>query len=130
MQYCSLQHWTLLLHQSHPQLRVVLTLVHCFFLSGAISNCPLLFPSSILYAFRPGDLSSGVYRWVFQYCPWGSPEKKTGVGCHFLLWWTTFCCNSSLWHIHLGWPCMAWLIASLSYTSPFTTTRLWSTQGR
>ena len=27
--------------------------------------------------------------------------------------------------ICLGLPCMAWLIASLSYTSPFTTTRQW-----
>ena len=27
---------------------------------------------------------------------------------------------------HLRWPYMAWLIASLSYTSPFTTARLWS----
>ena len=26
----------------------------------------------------------------------------------------------------LGWPRMAWLIASLSYASPFATTRLWS----
>ena len=25
-----------------------------------------------------------------------------------------------------GWPCMAWLIASLSYISPFIMTRLWS----
>jgi len=29
----------------------------------------------------------------------------------------------------LGWPCMAWLIASLSCVSPFTTTRQWSLKG-
>ena len=39
-----------------------------------------------------------------------------------------FCQNASLWPICLGWPCMACLIASLSYTSPFTTTSLWSTK--
>ena len=27
-----------------------------------------------------------------------------------------FCQNSSLWHNLIGWPCMAWLIASLNYT--------------
>ena len=32
----------------------------------------------------------------------------------------------SIWPICLGWPCVAWLIASLSYASHFTTTRLWS----
>ena len=37
--------------------------------------------------------------------------------------------NSWLWPSHLGWPCMAWLIASLSYASPFTMTRLWSLKG-
>ena len=36
--------------------------------------------------------------------------------------------SSSLWFIHLRWPCIAWLIASLSYASPFTT-RLWSMKG-
>ena len=29
----------------------------------------------------------------------------------------------------LGWPCTAWLIASLSYESPFATTRLQSVKG-
>ena len=59
----------------------------------------------------------------------GSPGKNTGVGCHFLLQWTIFCQNSSLWPFWLGWPCTAWLIASLSYTNPFTMTRLWSMKG-
>ena len=27
---------------------------------------------------------------------------------------------------HLSWPCTAWFIASLSYTSPLAMTRLWS----
>ena len=29
-----------------------------------------------------------------------------------------FCQNSSLWPVLLEWPCMVWLIASLSYASP------------
>ena len=42
--------------------------------------------------------------------------KNTEVVCYSLLQWTTLCQNSSLCPICLGWPCMAWLIASLSYT--------------
>ena len=30
---------------------------------------------------------------------------------------------------HLSWPCMAWLIAPLSYTSPLAMTRLWPMKG-
>ena len=56
--------------------------------------------------------------------------KNTGVGWHFLLQWTMFCQNSSLWPLLLGLPCTAWLIASLSYASPFTMTRLWSMKGK
>ena len=41
---------------------------------------------------------------VYILCSWGSPGKNTGVGCHFLLQWTTFFQNSSLSSIHLGWP--------------------------
>ena len=56
LQYCSLQHWTLL---SQPDTS---TAEHRFrfgpaaFLSGSISNCPSLFPSSILDTFQPGGL--------------------------------------------------------------------------
>ena len=40
-------------------------------------------------------------------------------GCR---WVTMFCQNPSLWSVCLGWPCsVAWLIASLSYASSFTT---------
>ena len=61
---------------------------------------------------------------AFSYCPWGSHCKNTGMSCPFLLQWTTFCQNSSLWPV-----CMAWLIASLSYASHFAMTRLWSMKG-
>ena len=53
------------------------------------------------------------YLSAFSYCSWGSRGKNTGVGCHFLLQWTTFCQNSLLWPVSLGWPCMAWLIELL-----------------
>ena len=39
------------------------------------------------------------------------------------------CQNFPLWPLLLGLPCMPWLIASLSYTSPLTVTRLWSMKG-
>ena len=47
------------------------------------------------------------------------------MSCHFLLQWTTFYQKSSLSLVCLGFPCTTWLIASLSYASHFTTTRLW-----
>ena len=56
-------------------------------------------------------------------------DKNTRVVCHSFLQWTMFCQNSPLWPVGLGWSCMAWLIASLSYTRPFTKTRLCSKKG-
>ena len=53
-------------------------------------------------------------------------RQNTEVGCHFLFQWTMICQNSPIWLIRLQWACMAWLIASLSYASTFTMTRLWS----
>ena len=83
----------------------------------------------------PGNHSSNLWRLIFQchvlfvfsYCSWGS---LTGVVCPSHLQWTTFYQTSSLWPVCLEWPCTACFIASLSYTSPFTTTRLWSVKGR
>ena len=57
-----------------------------FILSGAINNCPLLFPSSILDTFWPGGSHLPLsYLSAFSYCSWNSHDKNTGVGCHFLL---------------------------------------------
>ena len=39
----------------------------------------------------------------------GSQGKNTEVVCHSLFQWTTFCQTSPPWHVHLGWPHMAWL---------------------
>ena len=88
-------------------------------LSGAFSP---LFASSILNTCPPGGEAHlpVSYLFAFSYCSWVSQGKNTEVVCHSLLQWTTFCQNSLLWCLHLGWPWTAWLIVSLSYT------RLWS----
>ena len=83
-----------------------------FILSEGISSCPSLFPVANLTPSDLGDSSSASYLFVFLYSSWGSHGKYPGVVCHSLLQWITFCQNSSLWPVHLGWPCMAWLIAS------------------
>ena len=130
MWYCSLQHWTLLsLPDSHSW--VPFALWHSLFiLSGAISNCPLPFPYSTLDTFWPGGAHLLVsYLFAFSSCSWGSCSKNTGVICHSLLQWTASCQNSPRWPVHLVWLCMAWLLASLGYPSPFAVTRLWSMSG-
>ena len=52
MQYCCLQHRTLLLHQLHPKLGIVFALAPSLILSRVIST--LIF-SSILGTYQPGD---------------------------------------------------------------------------
>ena len=47
------------------------------------------------------------------YSSWGSCGKYTRVVCHSCYCWITFCQNSRLWPICLGWPCTARLLASL-----------------
>ena len=126
IQYCSLTAWTLLssLDTSTTECRFWFHPIASFFLELlVIALCS--FP--VVY-WTPSDL--GIHLQVsnlfaFSYCLCGFPGKNTGVGCHFLLQWTMFCQNSSLWTIHLGWPRTAWLIASLTYTNPFTITKLW-----
>ena len=106
------------------------TLIHGLNFPGSytiwsISNYPPLFPSSIVDTYWPGW--QGVvylpvsYLFGLLYSSWHSHSKYPGVVCRSLLQWITFCQNSLLWPIHLGWPCTAWLIASLSYSSPFAT---------
>ena len=126
-QYCSLQHWALL---SPPDASI--TERHfCFgpatsffleLLVIALCHSPAAY-------WTPSDVGAHLpmsFFFAFSYCLWGSCRKNTGVGFHSLLQWIMFCQNSSLWLICLGWPCTAWFIASLSYTSPFTTAGLWS----
>ena len=122
VQYCSLQHQTWLSPPDTSATESVLLWLSCFVLS-------LLWPFPV--AYWTSDL--GVHLLVsvsfaLSYCPWASCSNNTGGVCHSHSQRTTFCLNSSLWPVGTGWPCLAQLTASLSYTSPFTMTRLWSTK--
>ena len=125
--YCSLQHWALLLP---PDTSTTERHFHfwpsLFILSGAIS---LLFPSNIGYFLTWGPHLLVSYLFAFSYCSRGSQGKSTGVVCHSLLQWTTFCQSSPLGPVCFEWPCTAWLITSLSCSSPFAATGLWSMKG-
>ena len=118
MQYCPLQHWTLL---PSP---VTSTTSHCFrFGSDSSFFLESFLHSSPVAYWAPTDLVSSsfsVLSFCLSYCSWGSQGKNTEVVCHSLLQRTTFCQTSPPWPIHLGWLSMARLTVSLSYT------RLWS----
>ena len=107
MQYCSLQHWTLLLSP-------VTSTTGCYFCFGSISSFFLelfLHWSPITY-WAPTDLGSSsfsVLSFAFSYCSWGSQGKNTEVVCRSLLQWTTFCQTSPPWPVCLGWPHKTWL---------------------
>ena len=102
MQYCSLQHQTLLLS---PVTLLFLLQVHPFILSGVIS--PLI-SSSILCTYQPGEF-------IFQ-CPIFLPLHTVHgfLKARILKW---FAIHSPGHHIlsdlsttcHLGWPDTAWL---------------------
>ena len=119
MQYWSSQHRTLLLSP------VTSTTGCCFcFVSLSSFFLELFLHFSPIVYWLPTNLGSPSlvsYIFVFSYSSWGSQGKNTAVIWHSFLLWTTFCGNSPPWPICLGWPCMAWLRVSLSYT------RLWST---
>ena len=88
-----------------------------FILSEAISP---LFSSSILDTYQPGGVHLSV---SYLFCVFilfvGSSRQEYSSGLPSIPQWTTFCQNSPPWPVCLGWPNMAWLIVSLSYT------RLW-----
>ena len=107
MQYCSLQHWTLLLSPVPSTTGFVFALapsLHCFWsysssdLQQYIGHLPIW-----------GVHLSMSYLFAFSYYSWGSQGKNTEVVCHSLLQWTTFCQTSPPWPVCLGWPHMAWL---------------------
>ena len=83
MQYCSLQHRTLL-----PTL-VTSTTGHCFHF-GSISSffLELFLHSPPVAYWAPiylGSLSFSINLFAFSYCSWGSQGKNTEVVCHSLL---------------------------------------------
>ena len=124
MQYCSLQHRTLL---PSP---ITSTTGYCFCF-GSVSSFFLeliLHWSPVAYWALTdlGSSSFGVLFFAFSYRSWGSQGKNTAVVCHSLHQWTTFCKNSPPWPLHLGWPYTAWFIVSLSYTRLWSMWSMWS----
>ena len=95
MQYCSLQHQTLL---SSP----VTSTAGCCFCFGSISSffLELFLHSSPVAYWAPFDLSVS-YLFAFSYCSWGSQGKNTEVVCHSLLQWTMFSQTSTM--TRLSW---------------------------
>ena len=107
MQYCSLQHRTLLLSPvtSTSGYCFCFGSIHSFFLELFLHWSPVAY-------WAPNDLGVPVsvsYRFAFSYCSWVSQGKNAEVACHSLLQWTTFCQTSPPWPVHLGWPHRAWL---------------------
>ena len=142
MQYCSLQHQTLLSPLGHMQNSVLFPLwLSHFILSGDIINCSPFFPSSILgifwlgvsifycHIFLPfcivhGILTARIVVWVVISSSTGPcfvrtfPDGPSVLDGMARLFW-------------MAWPIYEpWLIASLSYASPFAVTRLWSMTAR
>ena len=106
VQYCSLQHWTLLLSP------VTSTTGHCFCFGSIPSFFLELFLhwSPVAYCTPTWGVPLSVsYHFAFSYCSWGSQGKNTEVVCYSLLQWTTFCQISPPWPVRLGWPHTAWL---------------------
>ena len=107
MQYCSLQHRTLLLSP------VTSTAGYCFALTPSLHSFRSYFSTDLQQHI--GHLSTwGVplsvsYHFSFLYCSLGSQGKNIEVVCHSLLQWATFCQTSPPWTAHLGWPHRAWL---------------------
>ena len=98
IQYCSLLHKFCFHHQTYPQLSVVSALAQPHHSVWSYYSLPSALPQwHIRHLLTWGAHLLVSYLFVFSYCPWGSPGKNTGVSCHFLLQWTTFCHNCSLW---------------------------------
>ena len=88
MQYCSLQHQTLL---PSP----VTSTTGCCFCFGSISSSflELFLQWSPVAYWAPTDLGSSsfiVLSFAFSYCSWGSQGKNAEVVCHSLLQRTTY----------------------------------------
>ena len=108
MQYCTLQHRTLLLSPVTSTTGVVFAL--------APSLCSFWSYFSTDLQHHIGHLLtwevhlSVYYLFAFSYCSLGSQGKNTKVVWHSLLQWTIFCQTSPQWPSHLGWPHKPWLI--------------------
>ena len=107
MQYCSSQHWTLLLSP-------VTSATRCCFHFSSVSSFFWSYFSTHLQQHIGHLPTWGVplsmsYHFAFSYCSWGSQGQNTEVVCHSLLQWTTFCQTSPPWPVRVGWLHRAWL---------------------
>ena len=105
MQYCSLQHLTLLLSP-------VPSTTGCCFCFVSIPSFFLelfLYWSPVVY-WAPTDLGSSSFS-ILSFCLFilftGFSRKE--YWSHSLLQWTTSCQTCPPWPVHLGWPHIAWL---------------------
>ena len=97
MQYCSLQHRTLLPSQ-------IISTAGCCFCFGSISSFFLesfLHWSPVAY-WAPTDLESSSFSVlsfcpIFSYCSWGSQDRNTEVVCHSLLQWRKMWSTDKTW---------------------------------
>ena len=107
MQYCSLQHQTLLLSP------VTSTTGYCFCLGSIPSFFLELFLhwSPVAY-WAPSNLGSSSFRVLSFYLFilfMGFSRQEYWSVLHSLLQWTTFCLTSPPWAFRLGKPHMAWV---------------------
>ena len=112
MQYCSSQHWNLF---SPPDTS---TTEHHFYFGPVASFFLELLATALCSSpgayWTPTDLGAHLlvsYLFAFSYCTWGSPGKNTGVGCHFLLQWTTFVRTL---HCDLSWVALHVMLHSFT----------------
>ena len=117
IQYCSLQHQIFTTRHIHSWVSFLLWPRH-FIRSGAISNCPPLFPSSILGTFWPGRLIFWCHVFYLFILSMGFPRQEYWSGLSFPPTLDYIFSELFTMPIHLGWPCMVWLRSSFSYASP------------
>ena len=118
MQYCSLQHQTLLSPSDTS------TTEQCFHFGLATSFflellVIVLHSSPVAYwtPFDAGDSYSGVISFYFFILFMGFSQQEYWSELPFPSPVDYNLSESSLWPVCLGWPCMVWLTASLSYAS-------------
>ena len=120
MQYCSLQHWTLLLS-------LVPSTIGCCFCFGSIPSffLELFLHWSPAAYWAPTNLGSSSFS-ILSFCLFtmfmGFSRQEYWSGCHSLLQGTTFRQTSPPWLVCLGWPHTAWV----SFIELDTTVVLWS----
>ena len=119
MQYCSVQHQTLLLSP------VPSTAGYCFWFGSIPSFFLELFlhwsPVAYWACSDLGSSSFSILSFCFSYCSWGPQGKNAEVVCHSLLQWTT-----SVRPLHRDPTILVAHMAWLSFTELDKALALWS----